>query len=128
MDKAANHLAKASPLYNPSLLPFTSPLAWDHIILSGNFDWHSGATERKAANRAGFVHPTVQRYGERTAVERVNGRLKDEFRAHHLRMRGHQKVQAHLMFGIVVLCIDQITLDSAVGSKQDLSKLLMLER
>ena len=35
------------------------------------------ARERKAANRAGFVHPTVQRYGERTAVERVNGRLKN---------------------------------------------------
>ena len=43
MDKIANHLAKTSPLYNPSLLPFTSPLGWDYIILSGNFDWHSGA-------------------------------------------------------------------------------------
>ena len=49
------------------------------------------ARERKAANRAGFVHPTVQRYGERTAVERVNGRLKDEFGVRHLRVRGHQK-------------------------------------
>ena len=67
------------------------------------------ARERKAANSAGFVHPTVQRYGERTAVERVNGRLKDEFGARHLRVRGHQKVQAHLMFGVVVLCVDQIT-------------------
>ena len=67
------------------------------------------ARERKAANRAGFVHPTVQRYGERTVVERVNGRLKDEFGVRHLRVRGHQKVQAHLMFGVVVLCVDQIT-------------------
>ena len=41
-------------------------------------------------------------------VERVNGRLKDEFGARHLRVRGHKKVQAHLMFGIVVLCVDQI--------------------
>ena len=41
-------------------------------------------------------------------VERVNARLKDEFGARHLRVRGHQKVQAHLMFG-VVLCVDQIT-------------------
>ena len=49
------------------------------------------ARERKAANRAGFVYPTVQRYGERTAVERVNGRLKDEFAARHLRVSGHQK-------------------------------------
>ena len=64
--------------------------------------------ERKAAANAGFVHPTDQRYEERTVVERVNGRLKDEFGAHHLRVRGHKKVQAHLMFGIVVLCVDQI--------------------
>ena len=66
------------------------------------------ARERKAADRAGFIHPTNQRYGERTVVERVNGRLKDEFGARHLRARGHKKVQAHLMFGIVVLCVDQI--------------------
>jgi TnpA family transposase len=49
MDKAANHLAKTSPLYDPALLPFTSPLGWDHIILSGDFDWHSGAADRKIA-------------------------------------------------------------------------------
>ena len=67
------------------------------------------ARERKAAIKAGFVHPTVQRYEERTAVERVNGRLKDEFGARHLRVRGHQKVHVHLMFGVVVLCVDQIT-------------------
>ena len=67
------------------------------------------ARERKAANRVGFVHPTVQRNGERTAVERVNGLLKDEFGVRHLRVRGHQKVQAHLMFGVVVLSVDQIT-------------------
>ena len=69
------------------------------------------ARERKAANKAGFVHPTVQRYGERTAGERVNGRLKDEFGARHLRVRGHQKVQAHLMFGVVVLCVDNAVVD-----------------
>jgi len=28
-------------------LPNTSPLGWDHVILSGDFDWHSGAVERK---------------------------------------------------------------------------------
>ena len=49
MDKAANHLAKTNPLYDPALLPFTSPLGWDHIILSGGFDWHTGAADRKIA-------------------------------------------------------------------------------
>ena len=66
------------------------------------------ARERKASDRAGFIHPTDQRYGERTVVERVNGRLKDDFGARHLRVRGHKKVYAHLMFGIVALCVDRI--------------------
>ena len=67
------------------------------------------AKERKAAKKAGgFIHPTIQRNGQRTAVERVNGRLKDEFGACHLRVRGHKKVQAHLMFGVIALCVDQI--------------------
>ena len=66
------------------------------------------AREHKAAASAGFIQPTDQRYEERTVVERVNGRLKDDFGARHLRVRGHKKVQAHLMFGIVALCADQI--------------------
>ncbi len=49
MDKAATHLAKTSPLYDPDLLRHASPLGWNHIILSGDFDWHSGAAERKIA-------------------------------------------------------------------------------
>ncbi|MFT6119898.1 MAG: hypothetical protein ACJAXK_001848, partial [Yoonia sp.] len=38
-----------SPLYDAALLTHTSPLGWEHIILSGDFDWHSGAAERKIA-------------------------------------------------------------------------------
>jgi TnpA family transposase len=57
MNKAANHLAKTSTLFDPTLLPFTSPLGWEHVILSGDFDWHSGAAERKNA-RALHVGPT----------------------------------------------------------------------
>ena len=66
------------------------------------------AKERKASNSAGFIHPTDQRYEVRTVVERVNGRLKDDFGARHLRVRGHKKVYAHLMFGVIALCVDQI--------------------
>ncbi|WP_419601180.1 transposase, partial [Thiolapillus sp.] len=39
------------------------------------------------------------RYNERSTVERVNGRLKDEFGARMVRVRGHAKVMSHLMFG-----------------------------
>jgi hypothetical protein len=48
------------------------------------------------------------RYNERTAVERVNGRLKDEFGGRSVRVRGAMKVMAHLMFGIVALTVDEI--------------------
>ena len=43
------------------------------------------------------------RYKERTMSERVNARLKDEFGASHLRVRGAAKVMAHLMFGVLAL-------------------------
>ena len=48
------------------------------------------------------------RFHERTTVERVNGRLKDEFGASMVRVRGHAKVMCHLMFGMVALTADQI--------------------
>jgi hypothetical protein len=47
-------------------------------------------------------------YDFRTMAERVNARLKDEFGARFLRVRGAIKVKCHLMFGIVALAVDQI--------------------
>lgn len=51
---------------------------------------------------------TAARYDERTTVERVNGRLKDEFGGRYVRVRGCLKVMAHLMFGIIALTVDQL--------------------
>lgn len=48
------------------------------------------------------------RYRERTMVERVYGRLKDEFGGRHVRVRGASKVMAHLMFGVLALTADQL--------------------
>lgn len=48
-----------------------------------------------------------ERFKERTMSERVNGRLKDEFGASHIRVRGPVKVMAHLMFGVLALTVDQ---------------------
>ena len=48
------------------------------------------------------------RYRERTTVERVNARLKDEFGGRTIRVRGHAKAMCHLMFGILALAADQI--------------------
>ena len=48
------------------------------------------------------------RLKERTAVERVFGRLKEEFGGNSVRVRGSRKVMAHLMFGVLALTVDQI--------------------
>ncbi len=55
-----------------------------------------------------FTWAEENRFRERTAVERVYARLKDEFGAAHIRVRGAQKVMAHLMFGVLALTADQI--------------------
>ena len=48
------------------------------------------------------------RYNERSTAERGFGRLKDEFGGRMVRVRGHAKVMAHLMFGILALTADQL--------------------
>ena len=53
--------------------------------------------------------PDDRLYDFRTMVERVNGRLKDEFGWEvFVRVRGAIKVKCHLMFGILALAVDQI--------------------
>ena len=64
--------------------------------------------EKKAQRRAGYTPAERVRYRERSTVERAFGRLKDEFGARHVRVRGHQKVMCHLMFAVVVLTVDQL--------------------
>jgi hypothetical protein len=48
------------------------------------------------------------RYEGRTCVERVFSRLKDEFGANFVRVRGAVKVFTHLMFGVLALAADQL--------------------
>jgi len=57
-----------------------------------------------------------ERYKERTMSERVNARLKDEFGASQIRVRGAAKVMAHLMFGVLALTVDQWLRLSRPGS------------
>ena len=56
-----------------------------------------------------------ERFKGRTMSERLNGRLKDEFGANTLRVRGAKKVMAHLMFGVLAITVDQWLRLSAVG-------------
>ena len=50
----------------------------------------------------------AKRYNERTAVERFNSRIKEEFGANNVMVRGAKKVLMHLMFGVVALFADQL--------------------
>lgn len=55
-----------------------------------------------------FSPHEAQRYKERSTAERVNARLKDEFGGRMVRVRGNQKVMAHLMFALIALTVDQL--------------------
>jgi hypothetical protein len=66
------------------------------------------AAEARGRRKAGYVLAEVVRYNERSAAERVNGRIKDDFGGRHVRVRGHAKVFCHLMFGVLALTIDQL--------------------
>ena len=50
----------------------------------------------------------AERFKTRTMVERVFGRLKDEFAADQIRVRGAKKVMSHLMFSVIALTVDQL--------------------
>ena len=63
---------------------------------------------RKGQEKREFAPHEAQRFKERTSVERVFGRLKDEFGARMIRVRGASKVMASLMFGVLVLTADEL--------------------
>ena len=50
----------------------------------------------------------AQRYRERSQAERTNARLKDDYGGRFIRVRGHDKVMSHLMFGLLALTTDQL--------------------
>src|SRR5208337_2570284 len=68
----------------------------------GKAEWGREVERLKLIHRPDFDDLI---YDFRTMAERVNARLKDEFGARFLRVRGALKVKSHLMFGIVALAI-----------------------
>jgi hypothetical protein len=64
--------------------------------------------ENKRCRIVGHQTAEKRRYRERSTVERVNARLKDEFGGRVVRVRGHAKVMCHLMFGILALSSNQM--------------------
>jgi hypothetical protein len=66
------------------------------------------AAENKRCQLVGHTTAEAIRYNERSTVERVNARLKDEFGGRVVRVKGHAKVMCHLMFGILALTANQM--------------------
>jgi len=64
--------------------------------------------ELKAKRSANYKTSQMLRYNQRSSVEPLNGRLKDEFNGRMVRVKGHRKVMSHLMFGIIALTVDQL--------------------
>lgn len=48
------------------------------------------------------------RYNERTAAERVNSELKDNYALETIRVKGHKKVSCHIMFAVLALAAKKI--------------------
>jgi hypothetical protein len=76
-------------------------LALGHVPL---IDGHT----RRGGVKPQFAPHEAQRYKERTTVERVFARLKEEFGARTVRVRGPAKVMTSLLFGIIALTAEQL--------------------
>lgn len=62
----------------------------------------------RAKDKSNFDPAKAQRYLLRAIAERGFSRVKDSFGARFVRVRGHPKVFAHLMFGILALAAEQL--------------------
>jgi len=66
------------------------------------------AQESQRFSFINFELPETRRFKERSTVERANSALKDSYTARSVRVRGHLKVFAHLMFGVLALTVEQL--------------------
>jgi hypothetical protein len=95
------------PLIAPGnrTVPITHRTLQEHLR---GYDQRRSLPTRLPSKRQPFTPAEEERFHLRTMSERVNGRLKDEFGGRTLRVRGANKVMAHLMFGILALTVDQL--------------------
>lgn len=64
--------------------------------------------EKRRQQMLGIKDYRDEIYNDRTVAERTNSRLRGEFGADNVKVRGHHKVLCHLMFGLLALSVDQI--------------------
>lgn len=99
---------RVDSLYDLMDAAYDSEIIRDHS-LSLN---HVPIIERNKRNRGTTQLPLnpaqARRYHERTTAERGAARLKDDFGARYLRVRGPTKVFADLMFSVIALAADTL--------------------
>lgn len=83
------------------------PLIREKSIALGHVPIIDGHT-RRGGEKPQFAPHEAQRYKERTTIERVFARLKEEFGGRVVRVRGPAKVMTSLMFGVIALTADQL--------------------
>jgi hypothetical protein len=96
---------KVTSLYDLMDMGYVSSEIREHSMGLG----HVPLIPRRKNEAPGPMDPHQQvRFRERTSVERVFSRLKDEFGGRYVRVRGAAKVMAHLMFGVLAMTADQL--------------------
>jgi len=99
--------SRVTSLYDLMDAAYDSQIIRDHSRSLGHqpvIDYNA----RHGREKREFAPHEAQRYKERTTVERVFARLKDEFGGRAIRVRGAPKVMASLMFGVLALTADAI--------------------
>ena len=97
---------RVTNLYDVMDAAYDSEIVREHSRSLGHqpiIDYNNRRAEKRE-----FAPHEAERFKERTSVERVFARLKDEFGGRMIRVRGAEKVMASLMFGILALTADQI--------------------
>ncbi len=97
---------RVTNLYDVMDAAYCSPIIRQHSASLGHVPLIDH--NPRGGEKIEFAPHEAQRYKERSTAERANARLKDEFGARRVNVRGHAKVMAHLMFGVLALTADQL--------------------
>jgi hypothetical protein len=93
-------------LYDLMDSAYDVPSIREKSIALGHVPLIDGHT-RRGGEKPEFAPHEAQRYKERTTIERVFARLKEEFGGRVVRVRGPAKVMTSLLFSIIALTADQ---------------------
>ncbi|MDR3577927.1 MAG: transposase [Anaerolineaceae bacterium] len=92
---------RVTSLYDVMDSAYDADLIWDFSRQLGHIPIINLMPQRKSIRP--MDPATVERFKQRTSAERVNSLLKERYGARWVRVRGAQKVMAHLMFGVIAL-------------------------